>query len=243
MRLVRDESQHDEIGILPVHAMPRVWLISRLIPHVPDVLHDFVLALPRNLMPRKNDFEPAPVRVFLDLLPDEVFDGGRDARHELCAGSDAVGVERAGVRRSAPTVVSRRDNHFVFGRLREVFRAAEPTGSLLIQLCAGCNAIDGHEHRHLGFNYLRDDAIEIVHDPEHHILLAEDIGHIHVGGMRTSVNDTVHVQVQVVELGKEGRVRDYLVDLRIAFADPSVKLGDTHLVKILCQWLESYVAQ
>jgi len=38
------------------------------------------------------------------------------------------------------------------------------------------------------------------------------------------VDDTVHVQIEVVKLREERRVRDDMVDLGVAFANPSVEL-------------------
>ena len=63
-----------------------------------------------------------------------------------------------------------------------------------------------------------------VHDPDRHLALREDVGHVEVVGVRAAVDDPVHVEVQVVEFREQRRVGDDLVDFRIAFADPSVKL-------------------
>ncbi len=43
--------------------------------------------------------------------------------------------------------------------------------------------------------------------------------------MRTSMDDTIHVEIQVIELWKEGGIGDNLIDLGIAFADPTVELA------------------
>lgn len=45
------------------------------------------------------------------------------------------------------------------------------------------------------------------------------------------MQDTVHVQVQVVELRQERGVGDDLVDLGVPFRYPSVKLGNSHLAQ------------
>lgn len=63
-----------------------------------------------------------------------------------------------------------------------------------------------------------------MHNSEHHISLAEDIRHIKMVGMRTTMNNAIHVKVQMIELREERRVRNDMVDLWIAFADPSVEL-------------------
>jgi hypothetical protein len=36
--------------------------------------------------------------------------------------------------------------------------------------------------------------------------------------MRTSVNDTIHIEVEVIEFGQERSIGDDLIDLWVAFA-------------------------
>lgn len=47
--------------------------------------------------------------------------------------------------------------------------------------------------------------------------------------VRTAVDDSVHVEVEVVEFWQECCVGDDLVDFWIAFADPAVELRYSHL--------------
>lgn len=49
MRLVGEESQHDQIGIQTVNAMPGVRVEVRLGLLGPNEIHDLVLSLSRNL--------------------------------------------------------------------------------------------------------------------------------------------------------------------------------------------------
>lgn len=42
--------------------------------------------------------------------------------------------------------------------------------------------------------------------------------------MRAAVNDTVHIQIQMVKLWQQRRVGNDLIDLCVPFADPSIKL-------------------
>ena len=51
MRLVRDERQHDEIGIVAVEAVPQVGGVPRPALLPPDVIHDLVLPFARHIMP------------------------------------------------------------------------------------------------------------------------------------------------------------------------------------------------
>lgn len=59
---------------------------------------------------------------------------------------------------------------------------------------------------------------------DEHYLGAEAV----IVGMGARVQDAVHVQVQVVELRQEGRVRNDLVDLRVPLRNPPVKLRNSH---------------
>jgi hypothetical protein len=63
-----------------------------------------------------------------------------------------------------------------------------------------------------------------MHDSEHHISLTQDVRDVHMTRMGATVNDSIHIEIQMVKLRQQGRVRDNLIDLGIAFTDPSVKL-------------------
>jgi hypothetical protein len=66
-----------------------------------------------------------------------------------------------------------------------------------------------------------------MHNPQHHITFADHIGNVHVTWVRAAVNDSIHIQVQMVKLWQESGVRNDLIDLGIALADPAVKLSET----------------
>lgn len=57
-----------------------------------------------------------------------------------------------------------------------------------------------------------------MHDSHHHIFFGKCVGYVEVGGVCAAVNDAVHVEVEVVEFGKEGCVGYDLVDFGVAFA-------------------------
>ena len=65
-----------------------------------------------------------------------------------------------------------------------------------------------------------------MHNTQHHVTFTEDIGDIQVAGMRTTMNNAVHVEIEMIKLGQESIVRDNLVDFRVAFRNPSVELCD-----------------
>lgn len=56
--------------------------------------------------------------------------------------------------------------------------------------------------------------------------------------VRTTVNDTIHIQIQMIKLRQKGRVRDDLIDLGITFGEPSVKL-----YMCVCVWMLHQVRQ
>lgn len=69
-------TKHDQVSVLPVHAMAGVGAVTRLVPHITNMLHDLVLSLPRHFVARKNYLEVPPKQILFDLFPDEVLNGG-----------------------------------------------------------------------------------------------------------------------------------------------------------------------
>ena len=63
-----------------------------------------------------------------------------------------------------------------------------------------------------------------MHDAEDHVTLSKNVGHIEVVGVGASMDDPVHVQVQVIELGEQRLIGNDLVDLGVALAEPAIKL-------------------
>jgi hypothetical protein len=63
-----------------------------------------------------------------------------------------------------------------------------------------------------------------MHNAQHHISFSQDIRDIHMTGMRASMDDSIHIQVQVVKLWQQSRIRNNLIDFRVALTDPSIKL-------------------
>jgi hypothetical protein len=55
--------------------------------------------------------------------------------------------------------------------------------------------------------------------------------------VRTAVDDSVHVEVEVIEFWQECCVGDDLVDFWIAFADPAVELSSSWMHACMIYWL------
>lgn len=80
--IMAEEAKHDKIGIEAIEAVADVRVIVGLCAGEADVLHDLVLALARDLVPRENDTDGAPVSIFGDLFVDEVVQLAGEACHE-----------------------------------------------------------------------------------------------------------------------------------------------------------------
>ena len=208
VRLVRDKGQHDEIGILAVDAVAGVGRVQRRGPQLAQVLHDLVFSLAWDVVSTKDDGQLVPL--LFELLADVILDDERHLFKELGPGGDAIAVKDVRPRRKL--LVLR-----ILGR-------AEAAAALLVELGPGRYPVNGHVNTLLGLDD-GDDAVEVVHDPQHHVLFAQDFRDVEVARVRATVNDPVQVQVQVVHLGQQRLIGDDLVDLGITLRDPSIKLS------------------
>src|SRR4051812_17605508 len=68
MRVVTQESQHDQIGIETVQTMSNVWIIIGLGLGQSNILHDLMFPPARDFMPRQNDLTTLPVHILGHLL-------------------------------------------------------------------------------------------------------------------------------------------------------------------------------
>ena len=85
MRIVAQQTKHDEIRIQPVQAMSHVGVVIGLGTRQAYVLHDLVLAFSRDLVAGEDDGDFCPVRVFRDLFVYKVPELIGQAGHERCA--------------------------------------------------------------------------------------------------------------------------------------------------------------
>ena len=92
--LVRCESEHDQVRIEAAEAVPCVGVVSLFVPRASDVVHDLVLAFPRDAVARVDDFETSPERIVFDLLANKVLKVLVELGHKLGTGGNAVGVEQ-----------------------------------------------------------------------------------------------------------------------------------------------------
>mmetsp|Transcript_18632 Transcript_18632/g.46739 ORF Transcript_18632/g.46739 Transcript_18632/m.46739 type:complete len:222 (-) Transcript_18632:118-783(-) len=220
MRLVRHQPQHDEIRVEAVHAVPhrRAPLARRLEP--PNEIHDLVLALAGDVGSGKDDRAARlPGGVRGDLVVDPVLEADAEIGHECGARGDAVGVEGLDVFRD---VVSSRDRlcHGALG----VLRAAKAARPLLVHLRARRDAVDREVHHFLGAHDPVEPLGVLEHALEHRLDVHDH--HFVVVRMSALVDDTIHVEVKMVELIVVIQSLGYQ---RIAVGQPSKKLGDSHI--------------
>jgi len=93
-------------------------------------------------------------------------------------------------------------------------RSPETTRSLLVHFCAGSNTVHGHEEQLFRFD-LPEQMFNVVEYPDEHLIFAQAelrVIRVFVGAV---VDDTVHVEVEGVELG-DTILGDELRDRRIA---------------------------
>ena len=102
--------------------------------------------------------------------------------------SDAVAIKRR---------LGRHRHSFPNGLLLEplgIQRSAEPPGALLVHLCAGRNAIDGHEKQLPRF-YLPVQMLDVVEDLNEHLVLRHPVRCAVVVFVRAVVDDSVHIEL------------------------------------------------
>ena len=85
MRVVAQETQHDQVSIESIQTVPHVWIVVWLCLGQADVVGDLMLAFSRDLMARQDDLDALPVDIFGHLLVDKVLELLRQLGHELRA--------------------------------------------------------------------------------------------------------------------------------------------------------------
>ena len=103
----------------------------------------------------------------------------------------------------------------------------KPPAPLLVHLSSGCASVNGHEED-LSRLDLGEQVVDVGIDSEDHLFLGDPEMHVSLGGRRmgTIVNDSIHVEVKIVER-RDGIRGDKLGCKRIPLRDPSEEFRDT----------------
>ena len=194
--------------------MPCVWVVSLGRSLRSYEIQDFVLALPRDARVRKDNAQPPPYVIPLQPLQHEVLQRRGEPRHELGARRDHVLVELTDLlgepcAHLGPLVL---DKGLAKLPLLCLVCASEASRPLLIHLGPWGDPVDGQVENLLRFDDAHD-LVDVVKDVVEHSLLRAGLGAFL--RVRAGVDDTVHVKVEVVELGVVGLdpPRDFPVDL------------------------------
>mmetsp|Transcript_23449 Transcript_23449/g.67568 ORF Transcript_23449/g.67568 Transcript_23449/m.67568 type:complete len:396 (+) Transcript_23449:1163-2350(+) len=231
VRLVRDEAEHDEVGVesvqdvgeagLPVRVAFRRVVGIVLLPAFPDVVHHLVLPLAGDVGSGHHHVAARhPERIGRLLVFHPPLHGNAELEHKVGARRDAVGIELGAVGEDA---VAGQDGG---GQLLGLLGRAEAAGALLVHLGPGRDAVDG-QVQHLSWPYEAVEAIDVAKDLLEHGRLVQDDDLVVVVAVRAGVDDAVHVQVEVVDLPIDVQaVVDPLVDVGVLVGQPTEHFGD-----------------
>lgn len=159
----------------------------------PNVIHNLVLAFPRDIWTREDyggPFGPEGIGLHLVLYP--LVHGEGQLQHEVSAGSDAIRVKGLAV--GEPPLTRHHRRHELLGLLA----AAEATAPLLIHLRAGRDPVNGEEEQLSWLGKLVK-AVSVHENLLEHLRLIELHERIGVA-VRAGVDDAIHVEVQAVDL-------------------------------------------
>ena len=208
--LVRDQGQHDQVGIQAVQAVPQVGLVVRRLLAPANVLHDLVLSLPGDVVARQDNRWNLPKRIFRHLVSHEELEVLGESFHEGRPGRDAVRVERRHL--TGPFRVAGFFQCLFRSMIRRLSCRLEPPSTLLVHLCTGRDAVDGHKHELLGLDDV-EQLVEVHEDLFDHLFFRQF--DVWVVPVRAIMDDAIHIEVEVVDDRDDGGTAR-LVDQRVA---------------------------
>mmetsp|Transcript_3575 Transcript_3575/g.8633 ORF Transcript_3575/g.8633 Transcript_3575/m.8633 type:complete len:208 (-) Transcript_3575:157-780(-) len=197
------QAQHDEIGIGTIQAVPGVRIVVRLCPLQSNELHDFMLALAWHVCIREDDakLELLPEWIVCCAVVNVVSDSLRHLVQEVRSRSDDIRVEdlsRCSVGKCSPFCLPVLSEPFLFSlHFLPLLCSPESTSALLVHFGTRRDTIDRHVDEPLWPD-----------DPEKPVKIKEDVL-VHmllvlwcwpVFGMAAGMDDSIHVQVQIVEI-------------------------------------------
>ena len=90
---VSGQAQHDQVGVSAAQDVLSVWVVVRLSPLFPDIVHDLVLAFSGDVGVGQDDLDASPTRVVVETVVDVVLQTVGQSGHERGARRDAVAVK------------------------------------------------------------------------------------------------------------------------------------------------------
>ena len=246
--LVRREREHDEIRVEAVHHVLGVRVEPFETPLLPDVVHGLVLAFSRDGRVGHDHLDASPRGIRVHPLMHVVLKRGAEPAHERGTRRDDVAVDDVGLlpRRDVDPFPSQFRAEFLvfFLLLLGLLRGSESTRALLVHLRPRRDAVDGHVQQLAGADH-GEEPVDVVEDALEHFFLGG--WRRAVLGVEARVDDAVHVEVEVIELGAVGVgpgavhrddvavmvprlvLDDILDDQRVLLAEPAVEGGNSHV--------------
>ncbi|PWY79671.1 hypothetical protein BO70DRAFT_52842 [Aspergillus heteromorphus CBS 117.55] len=186
--VVAQQTQHDQVSVEAVQAVADIGIVAGLCFRMPDVLHDLVLTLTRDLVARQDDLDSLPVLVLGNFLAHEVLQLFRQLGHELGTRGNAVTVE--GILLGHLDTLRNRLLLGGFG----VEGGPETSRALLVHLGSRGHTVDRHEEQLLGLD-LAVQMLDIIKNGNEHLVFSHSEG----GGVAVLVcaivDNAVHVQI------------------------------------------------
>lgn len=153
--LVREQRQHDQVGISAVETVARVGVVALSCAQLPYVVQHFVFTFARHDTVRKNNFETLVGRVSRALVLHEKVELLAQGHHEFSAGGDRICVKKV---RNLFALGSQ-----LFLQVACLFCSSEAARSLLVHFGARGHAVHRQQQHFLRFNRV-DEFIDSLHD-------------------------------------------------------------------------------
>lgn len=115
------------------------------------------------------------------------------AGHKRRSRCDAIAVEATFRRQRFPFLFC------LFDQIGRLFGRSKSAATLLIHFGAGRHTIHGHEKQFLRLNQ-SEQRVNVAENVTEYLLLGDAKVYIGVIGMRAHMDDSIHVQVHVIEL-------------------------------------------
>mmetsp|Transcript_9636 Transcript_9636/g.30537 ORF Transcript_9636/g.30537 Transcript_9636/m.30537 type:complete len:226 (-) Transcript_9636:49-726(-) len=223
MRFMRDQAEHNQVGVEAVDAVRLVRNPVGFLLTMTDPLDDLVLAFARHLVSGQDNFDATPQVVLRNLFADEKVKVLGQLTHKLCTWRNLVRVKDFFL--GQRDTLCKRSLTSLAGLVSRT-KTARP---LLVHLRAGSNAVNRQVKDALG-TYKVKETIDVVENVYKNLLIVHDVEECIVVRVRTAVNDAIHVQVKIVNFWQWGFGQSSVHE-RITLRQPTKEFRNTHREK------------